>query len=188
MLSRRQFFAAGAAAAAAASFPARADEPILTEDGLYRQPWFVESLLELADDLDTARKAGRRLALIWELRGCPFCKQMHFINFARPEIARYVRENFDVIQLNLVGDRNVTDFDGQSLPEKALAAKYGVRGTPTIQFFPDDPAGLAAKAPAQREVARAVGYLEPGRFLAMFRFVREKAYDKGSFDDYRRRS
>ena len=39
----------------------------------------------------------------------------------------------------MLGAREVTDFDGQVLPEKELARKYGVPGTPTIQFLPDRP-------------------------------------------------
>jgi thioredoxin-related protein len=33
-------------------------------------------------------------------------------------------------------------------------------------------------------VTRAQGYLEPRRFLTMFRFVAERAYEKGSLDDF----
>jgi thioredoxin-related protein len=33
-------------------------------------------------------------------------------------------------------------------------------------------------------VARAPGYLRPDDFLALFRFVREKAYEKESFRDF----
>ena len=35
-----------------------------------------------------------------------------------------------------------------------------------------------------REVTRAPGYLKPPHFLAMFRFVRERAYERGSFRDF----
>ena len=44
--------------------------------------------------------------------------------------------------------------------------------------------GLADKKPRDREVARAQGYLEPQHFLALFRFVAERAYEKGSLRDY----
>jgi len=67
-----------------------------------------------------------------------------------------------------------------------LAAKYGVRFTPTFQFFPEIAAGLKEKAPDKREVARAPGYLRPDDFLALFRFVREKEYETRSFRDYLR--
>ena len=43
---------------------------------------------------------------------------------------------------------------------------------------------MKALPPAKREVARAPGYLRPDDFLAFFRFVREKAYEKGSFRDF----
>jgi thioredoxin-related protein len=95
-----------------------------------------------------------------------------------------VRANFEVLQLNIVGSRKVTDFDGTETAEKALAAKYGIRFTPTVQFFPDTVAGMAGKPPESREVARAPGYLRPDDFLALFRFVREKAYETKSFREY----
>ncbi len=159
-------------------------EAILTEDGLYRQPWFLESFLELADDLKGASAEGKRFAVLWELRGCPYCKQTHLVNFARPEISQYIRQRFEILQLNIIGSREVTDFDGQKLPEKEFARKYGVRYTPTFQFFPESADGLASRKPAGREVARAQGYVEPPRFLALFRFVAERAYEKGTLDDY----
>jgi thioredoxin-related protein len=121
---------------------------------------------------------------MWELRGCPYCRETHLVNFARPDIAAFVQENFDILQLNIVGSRKVTDFDGNELGEKQVAARYGVHFTPTIQFFPTDAAGLKDRDPAKREVARIAGYLRPDDFLAMFRYVREEAYRKGSFRDF----
>jgi thioredoxin-related protein len=174
----------GAGAAAFAMATARADEPILTDDGLYKQPWFLESFLDLAEDLDGAQKQGKRFAIAWELRGCPYCKETHLVNFTQPRISDYVKTNFEVLQLNIIGARKVTDFDGEELSEKALALKYGVRFTPTFQFFPETAVGLKALAPPKREVARLPGYLRPDDFLALFRYVREKAYEGKSFREY----
>lgn len=174
--------------AAAATFlgggAARASEPILTDDGLYKQSWFLESFLDLAEDLEDARKAGKRFAIMWELKGCPYCKETHFVNFARPDISDYIKANFEVLQLNIIGSRIVTDFDGAKLSEKDMAAKYGVRFTPTFQFFAERTAGMKELAPQKREVARAPGYLRPEDFLAMFHYVREKAYRDKSFRDF----
>jgi thioredoxin-related protein len=166
-----------------AAAPARA-EPILTDDGLYKEPWFLESFLELADDLEAAHKAGKRFAIMWELKGCPYCKETHFVNFARGDISDYIKANFEVLQLNIIGARKVTDFDGKELSEKELALKYGVRFTPTFQFFPERAGPLKALEPTKREVARAPGYMRPDDFLAMFRYVREKAYESKSFRDF----
>src|SRR5262249_1613863 len=154
--------------AGAAVAPARA-EPVLSEDGLYREPWFIESFLEIGDDLEQAAKRGKRLAVMWELRGCPYCRETHLVNFARPDIAGFVQQKFEVRQLTCVGSGKGTDFDGSEFGEKQLAARCGVRFTPTIQFFPKDAAGLKDRDPAKREVARIAGYLRPDDFLAMFR-------------------
>ena len=55
----------------------------MTGDGLYREPWFLQSFLNLAEDLETAQSAGKRFAIMWELKGCPYCKETHFVNFAQ---------------------------------------------------------------------------------------------------------
>ncbi len=183
-LTRRTLLAGAALAGMASIAPARADDPILTDDGLHKQPWFLESFLDLADDLDAAAKEGKRFVVMWELKGCPYCKETHFVNFGQPRISNYVKANFEVLQLNFIGSRKVTDFDGQQLTEKEMAAKYGVRFTPTLQFFGESAAALKGLSPQKREVARAPGYLRPDDFLAMFRYVREKAYDSKSFRDY----
>ena len=73
--------------------PARA-EPILTDDGLYKEPWFLESFLDLADDLEGAGKEGKRFVVMWELKGCPYCKETHLVNFARADIADYIKSEF----------------------------------------------------------------------------------------------
>jgi thioredoxin-related protein len=184
MTMTRRGLLLGAAAGAIAASHAVANELQLTPEGLIAEPWFLESFLDLPDDLATTTKQGKRFAVMWELRGCPYCRETHLVNFAQPRIVDYIKENFAVLQLNIIGDRKVTDFDGNELSEKALAAKYGVRFTPTFQFFRDTPGEMKSLPPAKREVARAPGYLRPDDFLAFFRFVREKGYDKGSFRDF----
>jgi thioredoxin-related protein len=184
LIKRRNLLAGAAAIAVSAGSRTRAETPILTDDGLYKEPWFLESFLDLADDLEGARKEGKRFAIMWELKGCPYCKETHFVNFAQARIADYVKGNFEVLQLNIIGSRKVTDFDGAVLSEKELAAKYGIRFTPTFQFFGEGAAALKALPPTKREVARAPGYMLPDDFLTMFRYVREKAYEGKSFRDY----
>ena len=158
MITRRHLLA-GLAAASALSRRRAFAQAILTEDGLHRQPWFIDSLLELADDLTAATANKKRFAILFELRGCPYCKKMHEINFAKPEIANYIKERFDILQLNFIGSREVTDFDGEKLSEKRLAAKYGVRGTPTFQFLSGQagrPRRKEADASAKSRACRAM--------------------------------
>jgi len=183
-MTRRGLLLGATASGAVSISPARAEGPVLTADGLYKEPWFLESFLNLADDLEDAHKAGKRFAITWELKGCPYCKETHLVNFAQPRISNYVKTNFEVLQLNIIGSLKVTDFDGAELSEKELAAKYGVRFTPTFQFFPERAGPLKALPPQKREVARLPGYMRPDDFLAMFRYVRKKAYESKSFRDF----
>ena len=69
--------------------------------------------------------------VLFEQRGCPYCKELHAVNFARSEITDYIREHFMVVQLDLWGSREVTDFDGEAMEERALAGKWRVNFTPT---------------------------------------------------------
>jgi thioredoxin-related protein len=184
MLSRRALLAAGAGLALTAGRGRAA--ALMTDDGIYREDWFLDSFLELGDDLKTTVAAGKQLAIMWELRGCPYCKETHLVNFARPDIETYVRAHFEILELNIVGSRIVTDFDGAQLGEKQLAAKYGVRYTPTIQFFPARTEGLAALPPREREVNRIQGYLKPEDFIRMFAYVADHAYERGTLRDYLR--
>jgi thioredoxin-related protein len=147
---------------------------------MWHEPWFVDSFLDLAEDLAAAHAAGRRLAVMWELRGCAWCRQTHEVNFADPAIAEYVRTHFDVVSLDFVGARPVVFPDGERLPEKAQAARRGVTGTPTFQFF----AGPGEHAAPGAEVATFAGYVRPLPFVAFFRFVYDRGYERGNLQDW----
>ena len=181
-VSRRSLLAG--ASALLAPLPAFASALKLNDDGLYTKPWFLESLLDLNDDVKEAADKNKRLVIMWELKGCPYCKKIHEINLADPAIETFIKDRFELLQLNIRGSREVTDFDGERLAEKDFARKYGVRATPTFQFFPERADGLGQKAPQAREVARWQGYMEPKPFAAMFRFVADKAYENTSLTDY----
>ncbi|MCV9936942.1 thioredoxin family protein [Boseaceae bacterium BT-24-1] len=169
MITRRSLLASTMVVAGLAPALAKAR---LGEDGLYQEDWYLESFLDLAEDLGTASQGGKRFAILWGLRNCPACRRMHEVHLADPAIEAYIRDNFAVLHLNILGAREVTDFDGTKLTEKAFAARYGIEGTPAIQFFPTSASGLAAKAPKDREVARMASLPDPQAFIAQFRAVR----------------
>ena len=173
----------GLAGASQAVAPSRY-EPVMGDDGLLTQPWFMNTFLILPDDLKELSAQGKRLAVFWEQRGCPYCREMHMVNLAKPQIADYVRRHFGVVQLNIFGAREVTDFDGQVLGEREFSQKSRVRFTPTIQFFPDTLTKAQGKPGVEVEVARIPGYFRPFHFLSMFEFVYEKQYERTSFQTY----
>lgn len=146
------------------------------EAGLYVQPWFHDSFLDLREDMQDATEAGKQLAIIWEQKGCPYCREMHRVNMRIPEIVDYIKKHFVVIQLNLWGDKEVTDVDGEVTTEKKLARKYRVQFTPTIQFFPKALSADNKKPGQDIEVWRLLGYWKPFHFKHTFMYVNEEGY------------
>jgi len=154
-------------------------EPDKEENGLYHQKWFHISFLDLREDFEEARKAGLRFAVIFEQRGCPYCTKMHTEILSQRYINDYVRQNFRIVQLDMFGSREVTDFDGTKMSEKALAERWGVIFTPTIIFYKDDLAGLAGKWGRDLEAIERLP-LSYGRdtFYDLFVWVRHKIYER----------
>lgn len=187
MIDRRRFTGMTLAALAMGPTAAAAQSALkMNEDGLYVEDWFIQSFLELSDDLSDASDADKRLAIMWELEGCPYCKETHLVNLARPDIRDYLQANFAILQLNMGGSRLVTDFDGEAMPERKLARKWGVRYSPTVMFLPHAAEAAAGQSGRALEVARMPGYFRPPHFLAMFRYVREEAYRTSDFRSYLR--
>lgn len=159
-------------------------EPALGDNGLHTQPWFLESFLELPDDLAEAAADGKHFAIVWEQRGCPYCREMHRVNFADERIKSFITANFVVLQLDLWGSRKVIDFDGEELEERRLARKWGISFTPSIMFFPDDPEAVKGKDGKAAEVFRMPGYFKPFHFYSMFEFVRGRKYQEMGFQKF----
>ncbi len=149
----------------------------VNEDGLHTQSWFLNSFLDLREDIADSAAEGKQLVIMWEQRGCPYCREMHRINLRIPEIVDYMKANFNVVQLNIWGDREVTDLDGEVTTEKKLARKYRVQFTPTLQFFPKELAENGKQPGHDVEVWRLLGYWKPFHFLSTFAYVNEKGYD-----------
>lgn len=185
IIDRRKFVHGTAILSGSALMPSASwavGQTEMNDDGLHVQPWFMETFLDLREDHQEAADAGKRFAVIWEQRGCPYCKEMHTVNLSKPKISNYIKENFGVLQLNLWGSRTVTDFDGQELDERDLARKWRVNFTPTIMFFDDE--AEDGKTGADLEVARMPGYFKPFHFITMFEYVQQKAYEQFNFQRF----
>jgi thioredoxin-related protein len=156
----------------------------LGDDGLHKAPWMRDTFKDLREDLQEANDEGKRLALIFEQRGCIYCTQMHEKVLSRPDISEYIAENFFVVQLNLHGDIEVTDFDGEVLAEKDMARKWGLLFTPTILFLPEEVE--EGKTAPQAAVAVMPGAFGPGTTMDMFTWVNEKRYALENEEDFQR--
>lgn len=156
----------------AAVIPAAAE---IGEDGLHKEAWFSMTFRDMAEDIAAAKEEGKRLAIVFEQRGCIYCAAMHEKLLSDPEVRDFIETNFKVVQYNMFGDEEVTDLDGETLTEKTAARKWGVVFTPTIIFLPEEaPEG---KTVADAAVATMPGAFGKWTFLHMFQWVSEKGYE-----------
>jgi thioredoxin-related protein len=100
---------------------------------------------------------------------------MHEEVFPTPEVSAALNDMYFVVQINMFGDIEVTDFDGTVLPEKEMVRRWNALFTPTLMFFPTE---VAEEAKAT-EAAVAV---MPGAFgrwttLNLLNWIAEEGYN-----------
>jgi thioredoxin-related protein len=121
---------------------------VLGDDGLHKADWMVETFKDLREDHADAVAEGKTLLVMIEQRGCIYCTKMHEEVYPTPVIDAALREDFYVIQINMFGDVEVTDFDGTTLPEKDMVRRWNAQFTPTLMFFPPEVAEDATASQA----------------------------------------
>ena len=154
------------------------------DDGLHKQSWMRDTFKDLREDLDEANLEGKRLVLMFEQRGCVYCSKMHKDVYSREKVSNYIDENFFVVQLNLHGDLEVTDFDGEILSEKAMARKWSILFTPTVLYLPQEVGeGLTA---TQAAVSFMPGAWSAATTIDMLTWVKEERYLLDNGEDFQR--
>jgi len=136
--------------------------------------WFKLSFLDIREDINEAKQANKRVMLYFYQDGCPYCAKLLRDNFGQRDIAEKARNNFDVIAINMWGDREVTDLQGNTLTEKQFAANLKVMFTPTLLFL-DEKGNV---------VLRINGYYAPDKFMAVLNYVSQHKETQISFRDY----
>ncbi len=147
----------------------------LGDDGLHKAAWMRDTFKDLSEDLAEASAEGKRLLVMIEQRGCIYCTKMHEEVYPDPEIDALLNDRFFVVQINMFGDVEVTDFDGETLSEKDMVRKWGALFTPTLMFFPEE---VSESASAQTvAVAQMPGAFARGTTFDLLTWVLENGYE-----------
>lgn len=161
------------ASAVAKDQPPIDDTPRLI--GLQHPHWFELSLLDLREDLEKVREQGKRaLAVYIGMDDCPYCEALFKVNFAEPDILDYTRRHFNVVGLDVLGSREITTLEGESMTEREFAVGKGLNFTPAFIFY--EPDGTP--------VFRLRGYHSPYRFRAALEYVADGHYENETFRAY----
>ncbi|MBT3017329.1 MAG: thioredoxin fold domain-containing protein [Candidatus Thiodiazotropha sp. (ex Clathrolucina costata)] len=147
----------------------------LVNPGFHDKPaWFKNSFLDLQEDLQEAAEEDKRVILYFHQDGCPYCAKLLNENFSIKAIVDKTQEAFQLVAINIWGDREVTGLSGEATTEKAFAASMKVMYTPTMLFLNEQ----------GRRVLRINGYYAPHRFMAALDYVAGREERKLSFRDY----
>ena len=136
--------------------------------------WFKESFLEIADDVAEANESGKHVLLFFQLNGCPYCDRMLTEVFETEPHKGYIQEHFNVIAINVRGDREIAFNEEYSATEKELSEKLNVWATPGIVFLNAE----------NKPVVRVDGYRAPERFARILSYVADKAYENQKLSAY----
>ncbi len=147
----------------------------MVNPGYHDHPaWFKQSFLDIREDISEAAGKGKRVLLYFYQDGCPYCKKLLETNFSLRDLSERTQNYFDVIAINMWGDREVTDFAGVSLSEKQFAADLEVMFTPTMLLLNEQ----------GDVVVRLNGYYPPYKFSAVIDFVGRHNEKNTTFREY----
>jgi thioredoxin-related protein len=137
--------------------------------------WFKPSFLDLRDDLQEARAAGKRgLILYFGQKHCAYCKKLLEENFVREDIAAYTQKHFDVIALDIHGSREVVTPAGERITEMEWAKQLDGYFTPSLLFL-----NLEGESALFLR-----GYYPTYTFMAALEFVADAHYQNEAFQAF----
>ncbi|NDW45613.1 thioredoxin family protein [Ruegeria sp. PrR005] len=165
-------------------FAAAAHAVEMGDDGLHKPEWLRDTFKDLQEDHAEARSEGKRLLLLVEQRGCLYCKDMHENTFPDPRVLAMLEETYFPVQINLHGDIEIVDTDGETLTEKEATRKWRVLFTPTMIFLPPDLDD--SMSAVDQAVSVMPGAFSPGTTLDMMTWVKEERYLDQSEEDFQR--
>ncbi|MFV1973110.1 MAG: thioredoxin family protein [Thiohalobacterales bacterium] len=149
------------------------DQPL--EEPLEFPDWFKLSFLDLGEDVREAREAGKSGIIVYfGQKYCPYCKTFLEKDLALEDIRTYLQKHFDMVGIDIHGDRMVTDLSGNEMVESKFSVRERTNFTPSVVFYDVD----------GNEALRLRGYYPPYRFRAALEYVADGHYRTEQFRDY----
>jgi thioredoxin-related protein len=141
--------------------------------------FFEESFGDYTEELAIAREEGKKaILLFFEMDECPYCHYMKNTVLNQPEVQVYYRKNFKIFAVDIEGDVEITDFDGNTMKMKDFAFKKNrVRATPVFAFY-----DLEGKR-IHRHIGKTADVEE---FMILGQYIAEGAYKQERFTKYKR--
>jgi thioredoxin-related protein len=126
------------------------------------------------DGLREAQASGRPVLVDVYTDWCGWCKKMDRESYSRAEVRDFLGHRFVTVRLDAESPTQLR-YRGEELSTRALVSHFRVTGYPTTIF-------LASNG---EHVVTVPGYVPPGRFLVLLRYIGDGHYERGvSFQDF----
>lgn len=143
--------------------------------------FFDQTFGDFTEELANAREQGKKgILIMFEMDDCPFCHRMKMTVLNQPSVQDYFKEHFLIFTVDIEGDVEITDFQGQAISQKDFAFKqFRVRATPVFQFFDlqGQPIPRGRYTGASRDAEE---------FMLLGQFVVAGEFEKTTFSRYKR--
>ena len=137
--------------------------------------WFKESFMDMNEDVEEAKESDKHVMLFMTLKFCPYCTKMLNNNFIEgAKLQPYIKDNFDVIGIDIKGSKEIAVNEDLTLTEKEYAKHLNVQYTPTILFLNQ----------SNEIVVRINGYRSSENFKYILDFVKNKEYKNMELTQY----
>jgi len=136
--------------------------------------WFKTTFMDFSEDLEEATDEDRHVMIYFHQNGCPYCAKLVEDNFHDEKLVAKLQKDFDVIETNMWGDRDLTDWNGDDYTEKEFSAKMKIQFTPTTLF-------LNSKGEV---LLRLNGYQSIDKMHATLDYISSKTYLNQSYASY----
>jgi thioredoxin-related protein len=141
--------------------------------------WFKQSFMDLRDDLDDARKAGKRgIIVFFSFKHCSHCEAFLSTTMSDPATMNRIQKKYDVIALDIFNDTEVTDIDGNVTTIRNFAEVSKARLTPTLIFY-----GIE-----NEQLVKIVGFYPPEKFNRVLDYIDGGYHKKIKLNEYLRGS
>ncbi len=98
--------------------------------------FFDQNLGDLQEELEIAQDDGKKgVFIFFEMDECPFCHRMKQTVLNQQEVQNYFKKNFVSLSVDIEGDIEIVDFNGDTMTQKEFAVKNRVRATPVMAFY-----------------------------------------------------
>ena len=129
---------------------------------------------KFGEGLDEADNQEKKILVDVYTDWCGWCKRMDKSTYTDAAVLEYLDEKFIPVKMN-AESRERAEYFGDEYSYRQIASGFKVTGYPTTLFLDSD----------GKHITTVPGYMKPGQFLAVLRYIGEEHYKDKSFQEFR---